>query len=277
MLPEILLFGKAGSGKDTVAEMLSKGYGSISLAMADPMKRLCEYLFDFSENQLWGPSEMRNAPDFRYNALNVGEAAAKEAWGKVYEEQLMNRWVDAWVDEVLPHLDLDRRHSALARLRGSWWSDLGEQKHKLGSFAPRLPLQMLGTEWGRHIDDTMWVRTAQRAQRRLLGGGFDYHRKTGLYAKPGAAFEMATVTDGRFPNECLEFKAGGARVIKVHNPDDRVILAGGVSGHASEKFQDSIPFFWFDTVIFNDKSKGLAALQQKVDLAMTVARTWQGY
>lgn len=58
--------GLAGSGKDTLADFLVREHGYAKLSFADPMKRFCREVFDFSEEQLWGPSEKRNAPDPRY-------------------------------------------------------------------------------------------------------------------------------------------------------------------------------------------------------------------
>lgn len=54
-----------GAGKDTVARFIADS-GFIQIALADPIKRLAMELWDFSEEQLWGPSELRNEPDRRY-------------------------------------------------------------------------------------------------------------------------------------------------------------------------------------------------------------------
>jgi hypothetical protein len=58
--------GLAGSGKDTAADFLVKDHGFAKIAFADPMKRFCREIFDFTEEQLWGASEHRNSPDPRY-------------------------------------------------------------------------------------------------------------------------------------------------------------------------------------------------------------------
>lgn len=59
--------GPAGVGKDTVADMLI-GHNQqwVKVALADPLKRICKEVFEFSDHQLWGPSEARNEPDTRY-------------------------------------------------------------------------------------------------------------------------------------------------------------------------------------------------------------------
>jgi hypothetical protein len=60
------LCGPAGSGKDTAADFLVKNHGFVKVAFADPLKRICKDVFAFTDGQLWGPSEKRNAPDKRY-------------------------------------------------------------------------------------------------------------------------------------------------------------------------------------------------------------------
>jgi hypothetical protein len=63
--------GLAGSGKSTAAEHFSKNHGFVSIALADPMKRIAKEIFQFSDMQLWGPSEERNKPDTRYLRRSV--------------------------------------------------------------------------------------------------------------------------------------------------------------------------------------------------------------
>lgn len=60
------LAGQAGAGKDTAADFLTQRHGFTKIALADPMKRFCKEIFQFSDEQLWGPSAKRNAPDSRY-------------------------------------------------------------------------------------------------------------------------------------------------------------------------------------------------------------------
>lgn len=58
--------GLAGVGKDTAADVLVREKAFVKVALADPLKRICADVFDFSTEQLWGPSNARNAPDKRY-------------------------------------------------------------------------------------------------------------------------------------------------------------------------------------------------------------------
>ena len=60
------LVGQANSGKDTVAGYFVNNHNFVQVALADPLKRLGSKVFEFTEEQLWGPSEYRNALDPRY-------------------------------------------------------------------------------------------------------------------------------------------------------------------------------------------------------------------
>lgn len=57
---------QAGSGKDTVADMLLAKEGFVKVSLADPLKRFTGDLWGFSKEQLFGSSEYRNKPDKRY-------------------------------------------------------------------------------------------------------------------------------------------------------------------------------------------------------------------
>lgn len=60
------VLGQAGAGKDTTADYLVSQYGFVKIGLADPLKRICREVFGFSDEQLWGSSNMRNGPDLRY-------------------------------------------------------------------------------------------------------------------------------------------------------------------------------------------------------------------
>ena len=79
------LTGHSGSGKDTVAKIATELWDCTSLAMADPLKRICKEVFDFSDEQLYGPSEKRNEPDKRYlRTTPGGEYVLGHADGSCY-------------------------------------------------------------------------------------------------------------------------------------------------------------------------------------------------
>ena len=58
--------GFAGSGKDTVSDFLLANPMVYKIAFADPIKNFAKEMWDFSYNQLFGPSQYRTQPDERY-------------------------------------------------------------------------------------------------------------------------------------------------------------------------------------------------------------------
>lgn len=62
----ISLTGNMGVGKDTMADYMVAKYGFVKISMADPFKRIAKEIYEFSDEQLWGPSEARNKDDVRY-------------------------------------------------------------------------------------------------------------------------------------------------------------------------------------------------------------------
>src|SRR5574340_974402 len=61
------LMGKAGSGKDTLADYLVECHGFVKMSLADEMKRFAKKVFGFTDQQLWGPSQYRHGIDGRFN------------------------------------------------------------------------------------------------------------------------------------------------------------------------------------------------------------------
>ncbi len=62
----IVLSGEAGAGKDSVAKLLTENYGWQLYSLAGPLKRFASDMFGFTDEQLYGPSSARNAPDPRW-------------------------------------------------------------------------------------------------------------------------------------------------------------------------------------------------------------------
>jgi len=58
------LAGQARVGKDTFADHIVKHFRFTRIGLADPMKRFCKEVFNFSDEQLYGG--YRDAPDLRF-------------------------------------------------------------------------------------------------------------------------------------------------------------------------------------------------------------------
>ena len=111
------LCGAAGSGKSTIAKRLTSKWGFVEIALADPLKRFCQEVYDFSTDQLWGPSESRNAPDLRY--LSDPQIPGSYLTPRHALQQLGTEWgracyPDTWIDYALRQirrLDSSKRQS----------------------------------------------------------------------------------------------------------------------------------------------------------------------
>lgn len=91
------LVGRAGSGKDTVGGMISRHLGNVHLlSFATPLKQFCRDVFDFSDEQLYGPSECRNAPDPRYPRADGTCLSPREALQTLGTEWGRACWPDVW-------------------------------------------------------------------------------------------------------------------------------------------------------------------------------------
>lgn len=134
------ILGVAGAGKDTAADFLVRDHGFTKVALADPLKRLARDVFAFTDDQLWGPSAARNAPDERYPRDH--SYAYIDADNDLYEcASCGDRIVDWQAEKVI---------------------GVG------GCFlTPRYALQTLGTEWGRHCYSNVWVEYALRVAGQL--------------------------------------------------------------------------------------------------------------
>ena len=93
--------GRAGSGKSTVADILVRKHGYVSLAFADPLKRICREVFDFTDEQLWGPSSARNKPDLRYPRGDGSWLSPRHALQQLGTEWGRACYPDVWVDYTL--------------------------------------------------------------------------------------------------------------------------------------------------------------------------------
>lgn len=258
--PLYIIGGGAGSGKDTVAEMMVHRRSGVMIAQADPMKRFVKAGFNFTNAQLWGPSASRNAVDPRFEADPVQEFS--DANARIFYSDLAERW--------LSEIGAPGAFRALVQ----WFENL-KDKYTGGEkqLTPRATLQLLGTEFGRAVDPDIWSNLAISYSSRLLRGGLSYDKTVGLFKDEGnPGHRFAVITDGRFRNEFLNVKALGGKAFQVFNPADEADKAkveqAGVAGHASEAELRAVPRDWYNFIIENDKSKGLESLQVVVDQIM---------
>lgn len=241
--------GQTGSGKDTVANYLCTEYNFVKVALADPIKRFGYHVFHFNENQLWGPSESRNAVDSRYNA--------PQAWDDAYSRMIM--WGREYITSVLGTDDLDVVGAAFVHM--VQWFDWLREKYT-GNLSPRIMLQAMGTEWGRDkVSKDIWMDCLLRTVKMLMHE--DGFTKTLTYDPVQGCVETAAsrlprgvaVSDIRFENEFQRIRDAGGLVLRVIRPDtDAKAATVGITGHASEAHEYS--FENFDFILRNDGTLG---------------------
>lgn len=201
----ISLLGNAGCGKNTVAEILLKATQGSSLAFSAPLKELAAVLFQFSKEQLFGPSEKRNEADPRKNDVE-------------YQKGILDRFAKhgyIWMDTVLPP-NVDRLTAFSALIR--WLKSVNEAPE----LSARLVLQTLGTEWGRTVYAPIWVEYGIHRAQKLLEAGVP----------------LVVLEDCRFINEARATREAGGDVWLIDRPS-RAELTAGVPNHASEREQTS--------------------------------------
>jgi len=223
----------AGSGKDTVANYLVKHYSFVKVALADPMKRFCAEVFDFTDEQLWGPSEQRNEPDKRFK-----------------------RPLSEQNEAVVKGLQVPREFVLTP-----------EMCH----LTPRYALQRLGTEWGRDCYSDVWVDYCLRVAKKVMWGQehkthdkWDYSQEEGLFPwNLGSMEDIAGVVipDVRFDNEAAAIQKAGGKIWLINRHDAG--LKGEAGKHASEL---GVSEEFIDFCIKNNK--GFGWLYQQVQTLM---------
>ncbi len=265
--PIIILAGNAGSGKDTVGSYLVQNYGAVTVAQADPMKRFVAEVFGFSEQQLWGPSSFRNAPDEE-------TVAQREMIYNRFQIYVLRALDDELFSEVVPKASFA---FALNEIQ-NWFRGIRLKLEEGTPISPRLVLQTFGTEWGRLVSQNMWNDHAGATCVKLLCGGYRYSQTEGLIADPAQpGYEFAVITDGRFRNEVVLTTMKGGASIRINrvNPDKAAVETGGVKGHQSESELDKIPPHFFSACVENDKD--LPSLYAAIDFFMNRNYTTDRY
>jgi hypothetical protein len=259
--------GQAGSGKDTVADFLVEDFTFCKVALADPIKRFCAEVFNFSEQQLWGPSQYRNEPDTRYHRPEAAlkkELTEKNQQIKMTPKQsrVLEMYAEGYdLDEIAEVLHLNEK-------RITETINKNNQSKSIMYLTPRYALQTIGTELGRACYDDVWVDYAIRTAKALVQAG-----KEGALVTYSAQFGIdqseyngvcnykgVVISDCRFRNELLAIKKEEGKTIRVVRPGAG--LEGEAAAHRSEAEMREIPDEMFDHVIINDGT--LDELREKV-------------
>lgn len=93
----ISLTGNTGVGKDTMADYLVSKYGFVKVSMADPFKRIAKEVYEFSDEQLWGPAQARNLPDKRYKRPDGAYLTARVVLQLLGNELSRLAYPETWI------------------------------------------------------------------------------------------------------------------------------------------------------------------------------------
>jgi hypothetical protein len=87
------IHGKIGSGKTRCAQAIAQLGNFQIISYADPGKRFCMEAYDFTEDQLWGPSELRDVVDpywgfssrtaLKEILTGIGQKLHKHTWSRL--------------------------------------------------------------------------------------------------------------------------------------------------------------------------------------------------
>ena len=208
------------SGKSTVANRLVDKHNFVEVALGDPIKRICREVFDFTDEQLWGTPDAKNAPDKRYLRSVVYKGPPRPIGKTGFLAQ-----------EIIPNSDV--------------------------YLTPRYAMQRLGTEWGRDCYQNVWTNYALKVARGLLKNEFCYDPKRGLVTMGGTTIEKrkakgVVISDVRFVNEFDAIRSAGGKLWRIKHPVNEV-PENLREGHPSETELLSIPDDKFDVVLPNER------------------------
>lgn len=231
--------GAAGSGKDTFADMIDDLLPVKAIAFADPIKEFAKKVFLFSDDQLWGPTHYRNAVDPRYSPvdptlpiLKLYEVVRRKLGGiERARKEALDRYEDHRLDFILETMVDGWPSKAGAKL-----DEVVERLFKERQITPRLVLQLLGTEYGRALRESIWIDVGLRRAAEIKAFGVS-----------------VVIKDTRFVNEAEAIRRVGGRVVRIRRPslDTSAVEAAGVRGHASEQdiYSDSMTQFVTDEIL----------------------------
>lgn len=227
----ILIAGPMNSGKDTTAKILVDEHGYTHTSFATPLKEFVKLFFSIPGNILYGPSELRNKLAKEYLLL--------DAW-------TLNTWlkhVDKY-DSYIRGMFKTKLDLPLDRLK----KHIKDFAAKADTLTVREILQVVGTDWGRAIKDTIWIELAIEYMNTEdnVKGNF-------------------VISDCRFLNEATLVKSK-VKNTKLWWIDSSRRVAQQQSSHSSEPTKSRFEGF-IDGIIDNNGGQELLSSQVKKLLA----------
>lgn len=251
-LPQtILLSGPAGCGKNAIADAMTREYGYVQIGLADALKRFCKTLCDVPPELMWGESHRRNEKIPPITMKTIFDKHGIRSDDCLFMKP--SPGAVRYVNETMLRPDVSDMR-AWDRLEGVIRSNEPID-------TPRRLLQLVGTEWGRSIDDEIWCRHALRSLN-ACREGFAYDPFAGIVTTtPTPAYQRPVViTDCRFINETNFFRmCANGLVIWI---DDSIRNPGRPKPtHASEPTRESMAG---SVHYVFDNNSSLAAMESEI-------------
>jgi ABC-type dipeptide/oligopeptide/nickel transport system ATPase component len=214
----IALLGASGSGKSTVTDIIAQEYGSRAhtVAFAFAIKDFAANVFGFTNEQLWGPSELRNVIDDRFS----GEARLI-TFNQI--DRRFKKYAPVW---LLNNLPTDLSYSNAFDALKKWYATV--KTHD--AITPRFVLQTLGTEFGRNVHPDIWIMSTIAKTKKVLQTGYAIQPFRAIYK-----CDIVTASDLRFVNEAQAWINAGGEIWLITRPNMSDIDKAGVVNHASEQ------------------------------------------
>ena len=257
--------GESGSGKDFCSQWVIDNKNFCKVSFADPIKRLCKMVFGFSDEQLWGEPESRAVKIIPGNPDSIPSSSfaheREQYWD--YAQRDLQLCVHDWVKTLALTAEERARYVAVVI---DWFLECRKragltlsspdkviQQEDVGVISARVALQLLGTEFGRHFKDTIWLDTLYEKTADWIKQGYAYDRVKGVIHDEEGEYNGIIVNDHRFINELKGSQAQGGYVIKLirlaHENKANAAEEAGIKGHASEAEQRGIAEGDYDLVL----------------------------
>ena len=240
--------GESGSGKDFCGRWVVDNKGFTRVAFADEIKRFCRVVFDFDYEHLWGDPEFRNT---EMVPANKGCAAASNLFSVYWDRAMGNLDINVhtWVGGLALTTTEKAEYVNVVRR----WFDECRSRTNEGMISARLALQLLGTEFGRHFKESIWVDFLFEQIIPRINAGEYYAKEVGFLPGRYSTTAGVIITDHRFHNELRETQRRDGYIIKLvrlsHEGKGNEAEEAGIAGHASEAEQRTIPEDAYDLVL----------------------------
>lgn len=192
--------GLAGSGKDTAADYMLEQDGFIKVSLADPIKRFAIDVWEFSEDQLWGPSKCRNSPDYRYEVSPDVFLTPRKVLQHVGTEGARHFDPDVWIRYAIRTatrlLEAKPKELCYSKTSGlePYWSDFPQGTFETIDGFPNKVLAVVIPDV-RFKNEIREIRQAGGKMLRVVRPGSGLH---GSYAVHQSEAEMEAIPDAEF-------------------------------------------------------------------------------